>query len=44
MDPAVSVIMPVRDGGAWLRGAVDSILQQTLADLELERDDLRPDL
>jgi len=33
--PLVSVVMPVRDGGAWLAGAVDSILGQTLAELEL---------
>jgi len=34
-SPAVSVIMPVRNGGPWLIAAVDSILHQTLADLEL---------
>ncbi len=33
--PLVSVLMPVRDGGAHLREAVDSILGQTLDDLEL---------
>ncbi|MDT8321169.1 MAG: glycosyltransferase [Xanthomonadales bacterium] len=35
MNPVVSVIMPVRDGGAYLRDAVDSILRQSFADLEL---------
>lgn len=35
MRPVVSVIMPVRDGGAYLREAVDSILSQSFADLEL---------
>ena len=35
MTPAVSVILPVRDGGDYLRGAVDSILGQALCDLEL---------
>ncbi len=34
-EPRVSVILPVRDGGAFLQPAVDSILGQTLADLEL---------
>jgi GT2 family glycosyltransferase len=33
--PLVSVVMPVRDGGAWLGEAVDSILTQTLSDIEL---------
>ena len=33
--PRVSVILPVRDGGAYLAGAVASILGQTFADLEL---------
>ena len=31
----VSVILPVRDGGAYLEAAVASILAQTLSDLEL---------
>lgn len=35
MIPAVSVVMPVRDGARFLREAVDSILDQTLAELEL---------
>lgn len=35
MNPRVSVVLPVRDGGAWLREAVDSILGQSLAELEL---------
>ncbi len=33
--PRVSVVMPVRDGERFLREALDSILGQTLADLEL---------
>ena len=33
--PRVSVLLPVRDGGRWLDDAVDSILGQTLEDLEL---------
>ena len=35
MSPAVSVILPVRDGGGYLEGAVESILSQTFADFEL---------
>ncbi len=35
MTPAVSVILPVRNGGPFLAGAVQSILQQSLCDLEL---------
>jgi glycosyltransferase involved in cell wall biosynthesis len=35
MNPRVSVVLPVRDGGAWLTAAVDSILGQTLRELEL---------
>ena len=31
----MSVVLPVRDGGAWLAEAVDSILGQSLVDLEL---------
>lgn len=31
----MSVVLPVRDGGAWLAEAVDSILGQSLGDLEL---------
>ena len=34
-DPAVSVLMGVRDGAAWLPGAIQSVLGQTLEDLEL---------
>ncbi len=33
--PRVSVVMGVRDGARWLAEAVDSVLGQTLADLEL---------
>ena len=33
--PAVSVLMGVRDGAPWVTGAIESILGQTLADLEL---------
>lgn len=35
MQPAVSVILPVRDGGKFLAGAVHSILGQSLRALEL---------
>jgi glycosyltransferase involved in cell wall biosynthesis len=35
MKPLVSVILPVRNGGRWLRQAVDSILEQSLQHLEL---------
>ena len=35
MKPLVSVILPVHNGGRWLETAVDTILGQTLADLEL---------
>ena len=35
MNPLVSVVMPVRDAGAWLGKAVNSILQQSLSGLEL---------
>lgn len=35
MTPLVSVVLPVRDGGAWLVEAVDSILGQSLGNLEL---------
>jgi glycosyltransferase involved in cell wall biosynthesis len=35
-EPVVSIILPVRNGGgSWLREAVDSILGQTLSELEL---------
>lgn len=34
-NPAVSVIMPVRNGDRWLAEACRSVLDQTLADLEL---------
>lgn len=35
MQPLVSVIMPVRNGGSYLSAAVDSILSQSHANLEL---------
>jgi glycosyltransferase involved in cell wall biosynthesis len=35
MKPVVSVVMPVLDTAAYLPEAIDSILQQTFADLEL---------
>lgn len=35
MTPLISVVMPVRDGGTYLRRAVDSILDQSLRELEL---------
>jgi len=35
MNPIVSVIMPVRNGGDYLEAAVGSILGQTFSDLEL---------
>jgi glycosyltransferase involved in cell wall biosynthesis len=35
VTPLVSVVLPVRDGGAWLVEAVDSVLGQSLSDLEL---------
>jgi glycosyltransferase involved in cell wall biosynthesis len=34
-SPRVSVLLPVRDGAPFLRGALDSVLAQTLADFEL---------
>jgi succinoglycan biosynthesis protein ExoO len=34
-DPAVSVIMPVYNGAQWLSAAVESVLAQTLSNLEL---------
>ena len=34
-DPVVSVLMGVRDGAPWLPAAIQSVLGQTLADLEL---------
>lgn len=34
-DPAVSVVMPVRDGERYLEAAVGSVLSQSLASLEL---------
>ena len=33
--PLISVIMPVRNAGAYLAPAVDSVLAQTFADFEL---------
>jgi glycosyltransferase involved in cell wall biosynthesis len=35
VKPTVSVILPVRDGGAYLAAAVDSIQAQTVGDFEL---------
>jgi glycosyltransferase involved in cell wall biosynthesis len=35
VTPSVSVVMPVRDGEPYLRDAVESVLAQTLADIEL---------
>lgn len=35
MSPSVTVLMPVHNGGAFLREAVDSILVQTYGDFEL---------
>jgi hypothetical protein len=35
VNPVVSVIMPVRDGGSYLEPAVDSILGQSFSSLEL---------
>ena len=35
MTPAVSVILPVRDGGDWLHEAVASVLAQGFGDFEL---------
>jgi glycosyltransferase involved in cell wall biosynthesis len=35
LKPLVSVVMPVRNGGAFLAGAVQSILDQSLQELEL---------
>ena len=34
-DPAVSVLMAVRDGAPWVREAAQSVLAQTASDLEL---------
>jgi GT2 family glycosyltransferase len=34
-DPKVSVVMPVSNGEAWLATAIESVLEQTLADFEL---------
>ncbi|WP_336514378.1 glycosyltransferase [Pollutibacter soli] len=34
-EPVVSVVMPVYNSAAWLREAMDSILQQTFSDFEL---------
>ena len=34
-DPKVSVVLPVRNGVPYLRKAVQSVLAQTFADLEL---------
>jgi hypothetical protein len=35
MEPLISVVMPVRNGGRWLGEAIDSVVRQTLRDLEL---------
>jgi hypothetical protein len=34
-SPRVTVLMPVRDGSKWLATAIDSVLSQTMIDLEL---------
>lgn len=34
-DPKVSVIIPVYNGGQYIRGAVESVLNQTFKDLEI---------
>jgi glycosyltransferase involved in cell wall biosynthesis len=34
VEPQVTVLMPVRNGAAWLQAAVDSILAQTFGDFE----------
>ncbi|HOX29055.1 MAG TPA: glycosyltransferase family 2 protein, partial [bacterium] len=33
--PAISVVLPVRDGGAYIREAVGSVIGQTFEDIEL---------
>jgi len=33
--PPISIVMPVRDGGAWLRAAVESLYAQHCGDFEL---------
>ena len=33
--PVVSVLMSVRDGAPWVRAAIESLLAQTLPDLEV---------
>ncbi len=43
MSPAVSVILPVRNGGAYLADAVSSIFSQSLRELELLLVDDRSD-
>lgn len=35
MPPSISVLMPVRNGEAFLREAIDSVLEEPLPDLEL---------
>jgi len=35
MTPLLTVVMPVRNGARWLAEAVDSVVRQTLSDLEL---------
>jgi len=35
MTPLLSVVMPVRNGARWLGEAIDSVVQQTLSELEL---------
>jgi glycosyltransferase involved in cell wall biosynthesis len=35
MTPLISVVMPVRNGARWLSEAIDSVIRQTLPDLEL---------
>src|SRR3954468_1530818 len=33
--PRLSIFIPVRDGGPWLRGAIESVLRQTSGEWEL---------
>jgi len=35
MDPRVSVLLPVRNGGSWLQAGLESLARQTLTDFEV---------